>query len=278
MIAPDLSAQVQALGWYHTIDLGGGLVTPGAYDHRPYVGAYGFPRDLHGRTALDVGASNGFFTFDLERRGAVVTSTDLPQWDAHDFGPRYVAPMDAAAAEGLLHDAYRLAHTALGSRAERRLITDPARALQRLQAVTREAAIIATVLYPLATPEPIARFMGEPGGFTWWYPNRAAFEALVRSAGFTGYEWYSEFRLDYADGQPGPYHGVIRAWNTPARPAWLEDADPLPPNLIASAFSPAVLPVTPGSEPAAPTLDPGTPDADGGYRGRLRALTRRIGR
>jgi tRNA (mo5U34)-methyltransferase len=273
MTAPaQIHAQVQALGWYHTIDLGGGLITPGAYDHRPYVGAYGFPRDLKGRNALDVGASNGFFTFELERRGAVVTSTDLPQWDAHDFGPQYVAPMDAGAAEGLLHDAYRLAHTALGARAERRLIniydlspeavgqfdlvfcgsvllhlTDPARALQRLQSVTREAAIIATVLYPLATPEPIARFMGEPGGFTWWYPNRAAFEALVRSAGFAGYEWYSEFRLDYAGGQPGPYHGVIRAWNTPTRPAWLDDADPLPAGLVEETIAPAGLGVTEGA-------------------------------
>ena len=93
-------------------------------------------------------------------------------------------------------------------------LTDPARALMRIQSVTQQVAVIATVVHPLATPEPLARYMGEPGGFHLVVPQPCA-EAMVRSAGFAGWEWFSEFRLDYADGQPGPYHGVIRAWNTP---------------------------------------------------------------
>ena len=60
---------------------------------------------------------------------------------------------------------------------------------------------------------------------------------MVRSAGFAGWEWFSEFRLDYADGQPGPYHGVIRAWNTPQCPALLDDADQPPANLIKEKVS-----------------------------------------
>ena len=44
---------------------------------------------------------------------------------------------------------------------------------------------------------------------------------MVQSAEFTGWEWVSEFRLDYRDGQPGPYHGVIRAWSTLERPNML---------------------------------------------------------
>jgi hypothetical protein len=37
--------------------------------------------------------------------------------------------------------------------------------------------------------------------------------------------------VDDADGTPGPYHGVIRAWNTPERPAMLSAAgtSPRPP-------------------------------------------------
>ncbi len=37
---------------------------------------------------------------------------------------------------------------------------------------------------------------------------------MVHSAGFAGYEWFSQFRLDYRNGQPGLWHGVIRAWNS----------------------------------------------------------------
>ena len=252
-----LQARMHQLSWYHTIDLGDGLCTPGAYDHRPYLGAYGLPKELTGCTALDIGAASGYFTFELERRGALVTSTELPQWLAHDFGPQYASQMTETRAQEYLHDPYQFAHDAIGSHAQRKMInvydinpdsvglfdlvfcgsvllhlTDPARALMRIRSVTRQAAVIATVVYPLPTPEPLARFMGEPGGFTWWYPNRAAFEAMVRSAGFAGWEWFSEFRLDYADGQPGPYHGVIRAWNTPQRPALLDNADQPPAHLI----------------------------------------------
>ena len=35
--------------WYHTIDLGDGVVTAGLYDHRPLVPAYGLPDDLDGQ-------------------------------------------------------------------------------------------------------------------------------------------------------------------------------------------------------------------------------------
>src|SRR5690606_5527832 len=88
-----VEARMKQLSWYHTIDLGDGLFTPGAYDHRPYLGAYGLPKSLAGCTALDIGAASGYFTFELEQRGAQVTSTELPQWMAHDFGPQYAAEM-----------------------------------------------------------------------------------------------------------------------------------------------------------------------------------------
>ena len=57
----------------------------------------------------------------------------------------------------------------------------------------------------------------------------AAEQAGLRGDGaerrFTGWEWFSGFRLDYRSGDPGLYHGVIRAWTTPDRPAMLDDAD-----------------------------------------------------
>ncbi len=250
MIQPSMAAQINALTWYHTIELGPGLTTPGIYDHRPYLPAYGLPRDLTGKSVLDVGAASGFFTFELEKRGAHVTATDLPEWSAHDLGPLYKPELSPEGLHAYLHDPFLLARKMLGSVADRRLVniydlapetvgtydlvfcgsvlvhlTDPVKALWRLRSVTREAAIICTVIHPVASPDRLAVFGGHERGDGWWFPNRAAFEAMVRSAGFTGYEWFSEFRLDFRDGRPGPYHGVIRAWTTPERPAILAVTD-----------------------------------------------------
>ena len=256
MDAAAVEEQVARLIWYHTVELPGGITTPGIYDHRPYLPAYGIPADLRGKTALDVGAASGFFSFELERRGARVTATDLPSWTSHDFGAHYEPELKDDEAEKYLHEPFLFAHRARGSGVTRTLtsiydispasvgmfdlvfcgsvlihLSDPATALRRLCDVTREAAIIATVVHPVDSPDPIALFSGHLRGDTWWAPNRAGFEAMVQSAGFAGWEWYSEFRLDYRDGRVGPYHAVIRAWNTRERPAMLTatGASPRPP-------------------------------------------------
>jgi len=233
----ELRKQVDSLHWYHTVDLGQGVVTPGIYDHRSYLHLYGIPQDLTGKRVLDVGAASGFFSFEMERRGAQVTAIDLPAWFDHDFGPCYEP--DQSEDEGLryLQEPILLAKKALGSKIEKietsiydlspetvglfdlvfcgsllLHLTDPMRALWALQSVTQEQAIIATVVHPDPTPEPLALFVGHHRGDVWWYPNRACLEAMTQSAGFSSWEWISSFQLDYRDGQPGPYHGVIRAW------------------------------------------------------------------
>ena len=73
--------------WYHTIDLGDGLVTPGSFDYRGHLDSYAFAPELHGRSALDLGSATGFFTFELERRGANVTSIELPSLFSWDHFP-----------------------------------------------------------------------------------------------------------------------------------------------------------------------------------------------
>jgi len=69
--------------WYHTIDLGDGLVTPGQYDYRATLENFHFPENMEGMTVLDVGSATGFFAFEFERRGARVVSTELPS--LHDL-------------------------------------------------------------------------------------------------------------------------------------------------------------------------------------------------
>lgn len=70
--------------WYHTIDLGNGLITPGDWDYRQTLPLFKFPTDMRGMNVLDVGSATGFFAFEFERRGANVVSVELPSiadWD-----------------------------------------------------------------------------------------------------------------------------------------------------------------------------------------------------
>lgn len=64
--------------WYHTVDLGDGLVTPGLHDYRSSIGEFCFPDDISGMNVLDVGAATGFFAFEFEKRGANVVSVEMP--------------------------------------------------------------------------------------------------------------------------------------------------------------------------------------------------------
>jgi SAM-dependent methyltransferase len=70
--------------WYHTIDLGDGIITPGMFDYRKDVVHFRFPEDMTGMNVLDVGSATGFFAFEFEKRGASVTSVELASiadWD-----------------------------------------------------------------------------------------------------------------------------------------------------------------------------------------------------
>jgi len=59
-------------GWWHSIDLGHGIVTKGyksAARLCDEVAAMQFP-DVRGKSVLDIGAWDGFYSFEAERRGA----------------------------------------------------------------------------------------------------------------------------------------------------------------------------------------------------------------
>src|SRR3954447_11371932 len=52
------------------MELAPGVVTPGWLDHRPIVDRIPFPGSLKGKRCLDVATFNGFWAFEMERRGA----------------------------------------------------------------------------------------------------------------------------------------------------------------------------------------------------------------
>jgi tRNA (mo5U34)-methyltransferase len=68
--ASEEAARVANIGWYHTIDLGDGIVTPGFIDNRDTVHHFGLPDDLTGKRCLDIGTYDGFWAFEMEKRGA----------------------------------------------------------------------------------------------------------------------------------------------------------------------------------------------------------------
>lgn len=84
-----LRARVDAIRWYHSIDLGDGVVTPGLHPTREHMRTIGLPRDLAGRTVLDVGSWDGAFAFECERRGAGrVLATDHFCWGGEGWGTK----------------------------------------------------------------------------------------------------------------------------------------------------------------------------------------------
>jgi SAM-dependent methyltransferase len=158
------------LGWYHTIELAPALVTKGDYDHRPVIHCYGLPESLEGKTALDVGTCDGFWAFELERRGAKhVVAVDVESWGEFDWLPSIRASMGERA-DYPTDARFRLAHQMLQSRVEHRTcnvydlspetagvfdivfcgdvlqhLQNPIKALVNIRSVTREMAIVATI-------------------------------------------------------------------------------------------------------------------------------------
>jgi len=80
----DMARSVQARFRYHSIDLPDGSILPGlqSVEHmRNRLAVFGVPTDLRGRRVLDVGAWDGWFSFECERRGAEVVAVDCVELD-----------------------------------------------------------------------------------------------------------------------------------------------------------------------------------------------------
>lgn len=66
--------------WWHEIELAPGIVTPGDDSNRmklPILDGIGLPADMRGLRALDIGCSDGYFSFEMEKRGAAVAAIDF---------------------------------------------------------------------------------------------------------------------------------------------------------------------------------------------------------
>ena len=234
----ELQRAVEERDWYHTIELGDGVVTPGWFDTRATVDKVPLPRSLAGLRCLDVGTWDGFWAFEMERRGAAsVTALDVED----PWGWDWPAPvrLDGDAAEVRIVEGFKsssgsfaLAAEALGSRVERLDLSvydldpdrvgrfdlvfmgtlllhlrDPVLALERIRSVCAGEAVFADsveLLPSLLRPRtPTARLEGgrEPW---WWQPNVAALRGMVRSAGWRIVETVPLYRLPLGTAHPRP--------------------------------------------------------------------------
>ena len=75
-------------GWYHQIELAPGIVTPGPHHSAGALAALdrvGLPREASRLRVLDLGCRDGFFAFEMERRGAEVVGIDYAAPDVTGF-------------------------------------------------------------------------------------------------------------------------------------------------------------------------------------------------
>jgi tRNA (mo5U34)-methyltransferase len=212
-----LEQKIRALGdWFHNIDIGGVRTAP---DH--FLGDYprvkwerfekAIPIDLRGKTVLDIGCNGGFYSLEMKRRGA-------DRVLGIDFDDRYLAQARFAAASLGFDIEFRKLSVYDVHKLNERFdvvlflgvlyhLRHPLLALDLIhEHVACDIFVFQSLQRGSETVEPIEndyefwetdvferagfpkmyfvekRYAGDPTN--WWIPNRAAVEAMLRSAGF----------------------------------------------------------------------------------------------
>ena len=214
MLDKALTKEVEEIKWFHKIDLGNGIETPGVDDSSWKLQKIRMPLDLSGKSVLDIGAWDGFFSFEAERRGASrVLATDFFYWEGDGWGtkegfelarrelrsnvedqnidvleisPDTVGVFDVVLFLGVL---YHMRHSLL--------------ALEHVSSVTAGLLILETHVDLLWTSRPAFAFY--PGSeasrdpSNWCGPNPAAVSSMLRDVGFekveVAYRYPISFRL-----------------------------------------------------------------------------------
>lgn len=208
-----LLRQVPDYDWVHSIDLGGGVLTPGRWGPPPRFLVDALDAiDFRGKSVLDIGCWDGLWSFEAERRGAAeVFATDLVPHRNHPEQPTF-----------------RLAHRLLGSKVRYfpdvsvydvgRLgrrdfdivlffgvyyhLKHPLLALARLRQVLREGGRIVVEGEVLPSSENVARFhyheAYKDDVSNWWVPSVRCLREWVEC---------SFFRIE-GESSPVPWGGT----------------------------------------------------------------------
>jgi SAM-dependent methyltransferase len=203
---------------YHKYEVEPGLFTPGQFlelDPKPCLDELGVPQGLSGLRALDIGAWDGPFTFELERRGAQVTALDIQDPDITVFNAvKEIKNSSAHYVRGSIYDAlpetlgvydvvlfagvyYHLKNPVLALQRIRRLLTDGgvlfiegasttdylAEQLNKALGLPKSNTRTADVLDRL----PLSYFDIERkiyGWDNWWFPTTRCLEVILLDSGF----------------------------------------------------------------------------------------------
>lgn len=201
--------------WFHTIELGDGIVTPGENRTADTLRRARMPADLTGKSVLDIGAWDGFFSFEAERRGASrVVAVDPACWRQPAWGPKGWGTRQP----------FDFARRALRARVQPEDIDlldispdtigmfdvvlflgifyhlpNPWPYLRAAASVCRELLIVETHADLLDLGRPAMAFY--PGAevdgdeSNWWGPNTTALAAMMGDAGFAHVTVFRESRL-----------------------------------------------------------------------------------
>jgi tRNA (mo5U34)-methyltransferase len=226
--------------WYHTLELAPGHVTPGWFDLRDSVGRYGLPEDMTGMRALEVGTWDGFWAFEMEKRGAEVVALDLDDERDLDWPPRRRPATFPDKARG---DGFRLAKEILGSSVERVNcsiyhatpeelgtfdlvfcgsvlihLRDQLLAYERMAGLCRGLCISAEEYSRTAglSPWAMSRYHADrDSAVVFWMPSRKTWKRMMWTAGFDDVTEHGRFTMKTTDGH-GIRHVVLHGRRRPA--------------------------------------------------------------
>lgn len=173
--------------WFHNIDLGDGIITPGSQDSHKTLRRVEIPIDLAGLTVLDIGCNDGFYSIECHKRGAKVTSidtfaetaafvADLLGLDIEVISGDYMEwdtdrTFDLVLFMGVL---YHLKHPFLG--------------IEKLRKLCGGDLILESHTNDLGGTVPAMRMYPRSelnnDESNWWGPNTACIHAMLDSAGF----------------------------------------------------------------------------------------------
>ena len=213
----DLQRQLDELRWYHSIDVRDGATTRGWFDLRHALDLIPFP-DVRGKRCLDVGTWDGFYAYELERRGAAeVVAIDVPDLADIDYPPEVRADptFDPSLPAAQPRSAgFHLLHGLLDSSVEWRAgniydldpaelgtfdlvvvgsllvhLRDPVRALDSVRRVTGGSLLSIDFLHPPVNllarrGRPLFELRGEGSDFQWWMASDAGLRQLLHVGGF----------------------------------------------------------------------------------------------
>lgn len=208
--------RLDELGWYHTVDVVDGATTKGWFDLRHALPDIPFP-DVRGKRCLDIGTWDGFYAFELERRGAEeVIALDVPDLSGIDYPPEVDAMVDFDRSQTSSQprpSGFHLLKEILDSKVEWRAgniydldpqeigtfdvvvlgsllvhLRDPVSALKAVHSVTRGQLLSIDHLHPpvqlLSRRRPLFQLRGMGTDFQWWLPNDAGARHLLHVGGF----------------------------------------------------------------------------------------------